>query len=161
MLLWQTIVLGIHVLGACIWVGGTFALGVVVAALSRGTPPGDPTASERTATVARALGWVMWPALAVTIVTGGINLSWWLPPGNWTATIQGQWLVAKIVVIGILLLSAGGHSFLLGPRIRRLRREGVAENRLGTLRRINAAFGVISATASVLVIFFAVMLASF
>ncbi|MFZ0829775.1 MAG: CopD family protein [Thermoplasmata archaeon] len=161
MILWETIVLGVHVLGACIWVGGTFALGIVVAVLARSAAPGDPRVAEQTGAVARALSWVMWPALAVTIVTGGINLTWYLPAGNWVATPQGQWLLAKIFVVGVVLLTAGSHSFVVGPRIRRLRSAGATEEQLRGLRRLNGALGAVSAVASAVVIFLAVVVGSF
>lgn len=161
MILWETIVLGIHILGACIWVGGTFALGVVVAVLGRSGPPGDARVADQTASVARSLGWVMWPALAVTIITGGLNLSWWLPPGDWMATAQGQWLLAKFVTVGIVLVTAGSHSFLVGPRIRRLRGTGATSAQLRGLRRWSIVLGAASAVASAAVIFLAVVVGSF
>lgn len=161
MILWQTLVLGVHVLGACIWVGGTFALGVVAAALARGAPAGDLRAAEQTGAVARALGWVMWPALAITILTGGVNLTWYLPAGNWVATPQGQWLLAKFVAVAIMLATAGSHSFVLGPRLRRSRRAGATENELRGLRRWNAMLGAASAVASAMVIFLAVVVGTF
>ena len=161
MMLWQTVVLGIHVLGACIWVGGTFALGIVAATLSRSGLPGDPGVAEQTASVARALGWVMWPALGITILTGGVNLTWWLPPGNWMATAQGQWLMVKFLAVGILLVTAGSHSFLLGPRIRRLRASGATGAQLRGPRRWSVALGAASAVASAAVIFLAVVVGSF
>ncbi|MCI4352769.1 MAG: CopD family protein [Thermoplasmata archaeon] len=161
MILWESVVLGVHILGACIWVGGTFALGVVAAALGRSGPPGDARVAEQTVSVARALGWVMWPALGITIVTGGLNLSWWLPPGDWMATPQGHWLMAKLVVVGLVLVTAGSHSFLVGPRIRRLRGTGATTAELRGLRRWSAALGAVSAVSSAAVVFLAVAVGSF
>jgi uncharacterized membrane protein len=161
MILWETIVLGIHVLGACIWVGGTLALGIVVAVLGRSALPGDTRVAEQTGAVARALSWVMWPALAVTILTGAVNLTWYLPAGDWLVTPQGQWLLAKFFVVGVVLLTAGTHSFVVGPRIRRLREAGATEEQLRRLRRLNGALGAASAVSSALVIFLAVVVGSF
>lgn len=161
MILWETVVLGIHILGACIWVGGTFALGVAVAALARTGPPGDPRISEQTSALARALGWIMWPALGVTILTGGLNLTWYLPPGNWEATPQGHWLMAKFLAVGLVLVTAGGHSFVVGPRIRRLRAAGAPEESLRRIRRLNVILGAASAVASAAVIFLAVVVAGY
>jgi uncharacterized membrane protein len=161
MILWETIVLGIHILGACIWVGGTFALGVVVSVLARTASPGDPRVAAQTGAVARALTWVMWPALGVTILTGLVNLTWYLPAGDWVATPQGQWLLAKFFVVAVVLLTAGGHSFVIGPRIRRLRQGGATEDQLRGLRHLNGALAGVSAVASGLVIFLAVVVGSF
>jgi len=161
MIPWETVVLGIHVLGACIWVGGTFALGIVVAALARTAPPGDARVAEQTGAIARALSWIMWPALAITILTGGLNLTWYLPPGDWMATPQGQWLMAKFLAVAVVLLTAGSHSFVVGPRIRRLRKAGATEDQLQGLRRWNAALGAASAVASAAVIFLAVVVGTY
>jgi len=161
MILWQTIVLGVHVLGACIWVGGTFALGVAATTLARSAAPADPHVADQASAVARALGWVMWPALAVTILTGGVNLTWYLPSGDWMATPQGHWLMAKFLVIAIVLITAGSHSFVIGPRIRHLREAGATDGQLRVLRRWSAVLGTASAVASAAVIFLAVVVGSF
>jgi putative copper export protein len=150
-------ILGVHVLGATIWVGGSIALGIVTMALAETDPARQPESDERIGRVGRRLSWVMWPALLITILSGGYNLSWFLTPGVplWN-TPAGPWLVAKFIAVGVIVVTAGLHTFVLGPQLRRARERGVEESLLARPRRVLIFLGIVSTLASVLVIFLAV-----
>lgn len=119
---WDWIVLTVHVLGAIVWVGGTISLGIVVWGLRR-TFPNDPGMVRRIASrIGRTFAWVMWPALGVTIATGLANLSWYVPPvENWTGIPGSVWLSLAVGLVVLMTVAAGLHTFVVGPRVRRLR----------------------------------------
>jgi putative copper export protein len=64
---WVTVRLFLHVLAACVWVGGQLLLGALVPTL-RATSPDAPRAA------ARAFNKVAWPAFGVLVATGVWNL---------------------------------------------------------------------------------------
>lgn len=70
----------LNVLGATIWVGGTILLAAVAVGVRRATPNDPDSVYRVTSEIARAMAWVMWPALFVTVATGLVNLSWYVPP---------------------------------------------------------------------------------
>ncbi len=147
------VVLTVHILGAIIWVGGTIGLAVVIWGLRRAFP-NDPETVQRVASeVARAFAWVMWPALAVTVATGLVNLSWYVPPAvNWTGVPGGEWVQTAEGLVVLMAVVAGLHTFLLGPRIRRLRTRGTPPATYASLRGLNHALEGISLVAAVLVV---------
>jgi putative copper export protein len=65
---WETVRLFLHVLAACVWVGGQLTLAALVPAL-RGTAEGA------TKVAARAFNRVAWPAFAVLVLTGIWNVA--------------------------------------------------------------------------------------
>jgi copper resistance protein D len=156
----DAIVLGIHITGAAVWVGGVVALGVVALGL-RGPPLDDPVNySQAVSRVARRLAWVMWPALLVTVVTGLYNLSWYLPGGTADlSTPSGTVLLVKVSMVAFVILVAGLHTFYVGPRIRRRIVSGWDPLRLRTMRRLNGVLGGLALLGSVSILFLAALLA--
>lgn len=147
------LVLAVHLVGASVWVGGSLLLGVVAAAIGASR---DPARAALVAEVGRRLARVMWPALAIAVLTGFYNLTWFLPPG---ATLASQpVLAAKFVTVGVVIAAAGLHTFVLGPRLRRRRERGEAEPTLAGLRRASVASAIVATAASVLVLVFAGLL---
>ena len=147
------LLLGVHILGATIWVGGTFALGIVV----RTFPPASARSveeEERIARLARALSGILWPALAVTILTGVANLASLYPggPTAWYASPAGPVLLVKFALVVAMTGFAAGHSFVVGPRIRRARRAGAPVPVLRQLQALNGALGGLTAVTSAAVV---------
>jgi putative copper export protein len=64
---WETVRLFLHVLAACVWVGGQLTLAGLVPALRR-------FGHEVTQSAARAFNLVAWPAFAVLVATGVWNI---------------------------------------------------------------------------------------
>ena len=156
---WATVVLGVHVAAAATWVGGSVALGVVGITLRGSAGPDGRESSERVAEIGRNLGWVMWPALGIAILTGLYNLTWFLPPGGSIASSpQATVLWAKFLAIAVVLGTAGPHTFVVSPKVRRLRSAGAPATEIDRWRRRNLALAIASTIASFAVIFCAAAL---
>jgi uncharacterized membrane protein len=78
-----------------------------------------PEAAGLFRTSARRFRAVVWPAIAVLLLTGPllvIDRGWALfEPTRWPSI-----LVAKVCLVGLLLVTVGLHDFVLGPRTRSL-----------------------------------------
>ena len=106
-----TLVLFLHIVAACIWIGGQVTVAVVLPAL-RGHP-------DLIRTIGRRFQVLAWSAYGVLIVTGAGNallmgLGW----GDLTGTTEGRLLLEKL---GLVLLSgaaAAVHVFVQAPRSR-------------------------------------------
>ena len=155
----DALILGIHITGAAIWVGGVVALGTMTVAL-RGAPFEDPRIrSLAIARLARPLARLMWPALIVTILTGLYNASWYLPSGvSLLASPQGMLLVTKAGLVAFVVVVGGLHTFVVGPRIRHRIEAGDPDSALTRLRGWNAALGAATLVGSVGILFLAAAL---
>lgn len=132
----------LHIVAACVWIGGQIALAGLVPALRR-------VDAERTATraVARQFQRLAWPAFAVLIATGIWNL---------VAVHAGdqstEWLVTlfvKLLLVAVAGIGAGLHALLTGPAVSRAtdpvelrRRQAIsgAMAGVGLLAALGAAF---------------------
>jgi putative copper resistance protein D len=113
----------VHVLAACVWVGGTVALVFV------GVPAIRKLEGEARATAMRALGrrWrpLGWSAMGVAILSG-----LWLTDhhgGFNSAALSTDFdrtLMLKSVLVAFLCLGAVVHDYVLGPRLQRELRAG-------------------------------------
>jgi len=155
----DAVVLGIHITGAAIWVGGVVALGAMTFGL-RGAPFDDPRIrSLAIARLARPLARVMWPALVITVITGVYNASWYLPAGTaLLSTPEGMLLATKAALVAFVIVVGGLHTFWVGPRIRRQIEAGAPDAALSRLRGWNGALGAATLVGSVGVLFLAAAL---
>lgn len=116
----------VHILSACVWVGGTVALVFV------GVPAVRKLEGEARATAMRALGrrWrpLGWSAMGVSIVSG-----LWLTDlhGGFNeaalSTDFDRMLIVKSALVALLCGGAVIHDYVLGPRLQRQLRAGAAE----------------------------------
>jgi copper transport protein len=116
----------VHVLSACIWVGGTVALVLV------GVPAIRKLEGEARATAMRALGrrWrpLGWSAMGVAILSG-----LWLTDehgGLSRAALDTDFdrvLILKSALVVVLCVGAALHDYVLGPRLQRELRAGAPE----------------------------------
>jgi putative copper export protein len=104
-----TLVLWVHLVAACIWIGGQVTVAAIIPLLR--------DQRELARRVGRRYQAVAWPAFAVLIVTGVVNV------GNaglhWSQLLDssaGRTLVVKLVLVALSGLAAGVHSFLQAPR---------------------------------------------
>ena len=104
-----TLVLWIHILAACIWIGGQIALGALVPMLR-----GDRALLSA---AARRFQAIAWPAFALLLITGvantynaGISLS------DLPSTPRGRTLELKLAFVFLSGLAAALHAFVVGPR---------------------------------------------
>jgi uncharacterized membrane protein len=113
----ETVRLFLHVLAACVWVGGQITLGVIVPALRPAADDPDPEAARaRIRAVARRFEVAAWIAFAVLLVTGVWNL---------TAVRVGdqstEWLVTlfvKLALVAVSGIAAALHVLVAAPRVR-------------------------------------------
>lgn len=114
----------LHVLAACVWVGGTVILVFVAVPQARALEGAERAKALR----ALGRGWRLfgWSAMGVAVVTG-IKLA--SDDGAFDgATTRFDWvLAAKIAAVGTLIVGALLHDFVLGPRLAREIREGREE----------------------------------
>jgi uncharacterized membrane protein len=113
----------LHVLSACVWVGGTVVLVFV------GVPAIRQLEGEARATAMRTLGrrWrpIGWSAMAVAIVSG-----LWLTDrhgGFDRAALDTDFdrtLILKSALVALLVVGGLLHDYVLGPRLQRELRSG-------------------------------------
>jgi len=124
----------LHVLSACVWVGGTVALVFI------GVPAIRKLEGEARAVAMRALGrrWrpIGWSAMAVAILSG-----LWLTErhgGFHRAVLDTDFdrtLILKSVLVVLLVVGGLLHDFVLGPRLQQELRSG-SETAPATRRRL-------------------------
>jgi len=103
------LVLWVHIVAACIWIGGQVTVAVLIPLLR--------DQRELARRVGRRYQAVAWPAFAVLILTGVVNA------GNaglrWSQLLDspaGRTLVVKLGLVALSGLAAGVHAFLQAPR---------------------------------------------
>ena len=115
----------VHILSACVWVGGTIALVFV------GVPAIRKLDGEARATAMRALGrrWrpLGWSAMGISVVSG-----LWLTEqhgGFNSAALDTDFdrvLILKSALVAVLCVGAALHDYVIGPRLQRELRDGAA-----------------------------------
>ena len=104
-----TLLLWLHVLAACDWIGGQVVVAILVPLL-RAHGQLARVAGQRFQSVA-------WPAFAILVATGILNV------GNaglqWSHLLEspaGRTLVVKLGLVGLSGLAAGVHALVQAPR---------------------------------------------
>lgn len=104
-----TLILWLHVVAACVWIGGQVTLAILIPLLR-----GDRGLA---ALAGRRYQMVAWPAFGVLVVTGIANV------GNaglrWSQLLDsapGRTLAVKLGLVALSGLAAGVHAFLQAPR---------------------------------------------
>ena len=101
----DTIRVTLHVLAACVWVGGQIVLVALMPTLHRAAP-------EAVAPAARAYAWVAWPAFAVIILTGFWSMT---ASGLMADPAARTTILIKMVLVLVSGLGAGLHTFAKRP----------------------------------------------
>ena len=119
-----------HLLAAAVWLGGTVAL------VFAGVPVIRTLTGEERARAMRMLGrrWRPWGwgSMTVAVVTGAV-----LAAEEAGGATFNSVLTAKVVVVGVLIVGAYLHDFVLGPALARQIRAGEPQ----TLRPRMVALG--------------------
>ena len=106
-----------HMLAAAVWLGGTVAL------VFAGVPVIRTLTGEERARAMRMLGrrWRPWGwgSLGVAVVTGAV-----LASREAGESVFDAVLTAKVLAVGLLMVGAYLHDFVLGPALARQIREG-------------------------------------
>jgi uncharacterized membrane protein len=144
----------IHLLAAVVWTGGTVAL-VFVA-----VPPVQRLEGEARAKTLHELGrrWrpIGWSALAVAVGTG-VAIAARAHAFDTTPTRFDWVLAVKGALVGLLVVGAYLHDFVLGPGLARQIRDGSTQ----TLRPVLTAIGRLNLLATVTIPVLGVLLAEF
>jgi putative copper export protein len=103
-----TLILWLHVIAACVWIGGQVTIAMLIPRL-RGH-------GVLASVVGRRYQLVAWPAFGVLVVTGIVNvgnagLSW----SRLLDSAAGRTLAVKLGLVALSGLAAGVHAFLQVP----------------------------------------------
>jgi putative copper export protein len=115
----------VHLLAACVWVGGTVALVFAGVPTLRSLPDVQRAASVRT--LGRRWKPIGWGSLLVLGGTGaGLAFGYWNAgdPDVLFRSEPGREILAKMVLFAVMLTTAALHDFVLGPRLNRQIRDG-------------------------------------
>ncbi|HZS14043.1 MAG TPA: CopD family protein [Candidatus Dormibacteraeota bacterium] len=134
-------VLWVHVVAACIWIGGQVTVAAVIPLL-RGRDAADGGALA--IAVGRRYQAVAWPAFAALAVTGVINV------GNaglqWSHLLDsaaGRTLTVKLGLVALSGAAAAVHAFVQAPR----RRSAMWSATLGSLSLLAAVVAALYGVA--------------
>ncbi len=106
---------------------------------------------------------VGWAAIAVLLVTGGINaVGRWGPdalasPAFWRSE-PGTLLLAKLLLVVVIVALSGVHDFVLGPRLSSLSRATPEEPAAAGLRRQTLRLARLNMILALVVVLLAVLL---
>jgi len=148
---WSDINLWLHIVAACVWIGGQLMLAALVP-LVRGK--GD-LASQ----VGRRFQFLAWPAFAALVLTGIINvhnagISW----DHLSSTTAGRTLEFKLFFVMISGTTAALHAFVVGPRVSRTRASGTPGGLL-TSPTLSGILGGVSFLTALLAALYGVVIA--
>jgi putative copper export protein len=137
------LVLWMHVIAACVWIGGQVTIGMLVPML-RGQPA--------LLAAARRFQWVLWAAFLVLVVTGIANvhnagISW----SHLNSNPIGRTLSIKLGFVFLSGLAAAVHAFVVAPR--------VARGSTPALRAWSGILGAVSLLAAVVAALYGVIIA--
>jgi uncharacterized membrane protein len=144
----------VHLLAAIVWTGGTVAL-VFVA-----VPPAQRLEGEARAKTLRELGrrWrpIGWSALAIAVASG-VAIAARAHAFDMTPARFDWVLAVKGALVGLLVVGAYLHDFVLGPGLARQIRDGSTQS----LRPVLTAIGRLNLLATVTIPVLGALLAEF
>lgn len=129
------LVLWIHMLSAIFWVGGMLFLTLVLAPVLR-SESGKPETYLFFKKVAQRFRNGVWVAILFLVLTGPLLLSnqvsLEVPPQEWPLVV-----LTKLVLVCVLILFAGLHDLVLGPRAGLLKKKPQATLTTGERTLLN------------------------
>ena len=154
MSVWYFLNVTVHVLAAMLWLGGMLFLGLVGAPALRALDP--PALRQRLfQEIGLRFRTVGWWCIAVLVTTGLLNLWFrgWLRGASPSVLDSAFWrtgtghaLGAKLVCVGVMVVTSAVHDFVLGPAAGQAppgSPRGIVLRRRGMrLARLNAFVGV-------------------
>lgn len=103
------LVLWLHVVAACVWIGGQFTIALLVPML-RSQP-------VLLSAAARRYQWLAWGAFAVLVITGVANIhNAGISFAHISSTTAGRTLEFKLLFVLISGAAAAVHAFIQAPR---------------------------------------------
>jgi putative copper export protein len=143
----DTVVRALHLIGGAVFVGGMVMLGLV-ASIARRTIPAEARV-EFFRQVGRRFLIVGGLALLLAIATGTDMASDRDVWGHLTDDTYGKTLLAKLILVGVVVVLTAFHSLVQGPALSRLREQSISRpddpELAAELRRRAARAGIVSA----------------
>jgi putative copper export protein len=152
--------LWLHIVAAGVWLGSQAMMFVAVVPALREVPLTERlSALER---LAARLAWLGWAALLLLVATGIDNIRQYAPADIFEIR-YGYILVAKLAMLGVVLLTTAGHTFAVGPALLDAQRraaagDGGAEASLPALRAASAALSSLNLLLTLAILFCAALL---
>jgi copper resistance protein D len=143
---WYVVSVSLHILAACVWIGGMVFLAAAVLPVLRRSAY-QAVAVPLIHAVAIQFRWIAWATLGILIVTGIENLHFrgynWaqVRDGSVWRSEFGQILGIKLVIVALILAISAWHDLVLGPRFTRAALADPRSPRARRLRRVAAWIG--------------------
>jgi uncharacterized membrane protein len=152
----------LHIIAACVWIGSSVFLVVVVLPFFRSRP--DQLFIEFIVWSAPRLRAVGWGSLGVLAASGivnlyarGIGVATLLDGTFWRSPL-GRTLGEKLAVVAVIVVVTAFHDFYWGPRTLALRRLDPGSMAAQRARKVTMRLGQVSLVLSLVAVFLAVML---
>ena len=147
------IILWIHIFAAVIFVGGSFFIWLVVWPASYDITDDEKERTKIVGKIAKRFAYFTHVSVAVLIVTGIYNASWYLGsnPSLLLTTTGGRLLLANIILVVVVIAMIYGNNIYHGKKIMRLSREGKMEE-VKKIRKVTHFFSFLSLALLVAVI---------
>jgi putative copper resistance protein D len=163
MMAWYVFAVSLHILAACVWIGGMVFLAAAVLPVLR-RPAYQAVAVPLIHAVAVQFRWIAWTTLGLLIATGVANLH--VRGYGWAQVRDGSvWrggfghiLGIKLVLVALILIISAWHDLLVGPRFTRAALTDPRSPRTRRLRRAAVWVGRLMLILSVAVVALGVML---
>lgn len=160
---WYVLAVSLHILAACVWIGGMVFLAAAVLPVLR-RPAYQPVAVPLLHAVAIQFRWIAWAALGLLIATGIANLHFrgygWAQVQNgslWQGWF-GHVLGIKLALVLLILIVSAWHDVVVGPQFTRTAQEDPYSRRTRRLRRLAGWVGRVILILSVAAVALGVML---
>lgn len=152
MILLDAIILAIHIFFAILFIGGSFFIWLVVWPASYEITDDEKERTRIVGRIAKRFAIFTHVSLAILIVTGIYNATWYL--GTFSAlfnTTGGQLLLAKIIVVGVDILIIYTNNLYHGKKITRLARERKLDE-VRKIRKVTHLFSFISLALLIVIV---------
>jgi uncharacterized membrane protein len=154
----NAVVLWVHLFSAVLFVGGSFFMWIVVVPASYTLTENEAERTRMVGKIAKQFAKIVNPALAVLVVTGLYNVTWYLPSvGSLFNTYAGHLLLAKLSAAVALIVMIYISNVYFGRRIMRFAREGRLEE-LKALRRVSRLISFANLGLMVIILLFVVVM---
>lgn len=160
---WYLLVVFLHIVAACVWIGGMVFLAAVLLPALR-MPEYRAVALPLIRLTAERFRWVGWAAVATLVGTGIASLAFrgygWAQLAN--GTLWQGWfghvLAVKFALVAVIVMISGWHDLVAGPQATRLGTDPASLHATLRLRRRAAWVGRIVLLLSLAVVILGTML---
>ena len=147
----------VHVISACLWIGGSLFLVVVLLPVLRSEQWAPHYRQLLRAIVVRFRS-VAWITLGVLVLTGTLLVGERIG-GSWATLLDSGWgrtVAIKVSVVGTILALAGYHDWRTGPAAMQALRDNPGGPEAAKLRKVAMLIGRLNLLLGLVVIWLAV-----